>query len=405
MLLMSVRGSDLARSHSLQFYPAKLGAQRLVAIVAISITFAASVQGQRIQPSTLPNAQANSQVNALDSHPVIRELLSGDLLPEERVNMAVYETCNRGVVHIETRSAAIDSFLQVSVREGSGSGSVIDNNGMILTNQHVVDGAREISVRMHNGLSYPAVIVGQDQETDIAILQVKAEADLLYPISWHDNGALRVGQRIYAIGNPFGLERTMSKGMISSLNRQIASGKRRTMRSLIQIDGSLNQGNSGGPLLNTKGELIGMNTAIMSSDGDSAGVGFAIPVSTLQRIVPQLIQNGRVVRATIGITRVLQKESGLLIVSLAENGPADRAGLQGYGIALKRMRQGGFTYEQQVIDPSTADLLTAIDGQPVNTADELLAIIEKKQPGERVVVTITRDGRSVEVPITLGQSN
>jgi S1-C subfamily serine protease len=327
------------------------------------------------------------------------------LLPEERVNIAVYENCNRSVVHIATRSVAVESFQQISLREGSGSGSVLDTNGIVLTNHHVIDGAKDVSVSLFNGLQYTAFIVGQDPDTDIALLKISAPPDQLIPLEWGDSQSLRVGQRIYAIGNPFGLERTMSTGMISSLNRQISSGQQRTMRSLIQIDAALNQGNSGGPLLNTRGQLIGMNTAIMSSNGDSAGVGFAIPASTLRRIVPQLLENGRVIRPTIGITRVYENERGLLIVRVAQGGPADRAGLQGFSLITKTFRQGLYRYEQSSIDTSSADLITAVDGNPVKSADDLLALIETKSPGDVVVLTVVRDGQTTNVPVTLGQTD
>ncbi len=324
------------------------------------------------------------------------------LLPEERVSIAVYEHCNRGVVHIATRSTQMHSFLQVAIREGTGSGSVIDSAGTILTNQHVIDGAREITVRLYNGVSYPAEIIGQDPDTDIAVLRIEAPAEHLEPISLGDSQRLKVGQRVYAIGNPFGLERTMSTGMISSLNRQIPSKQRRVMRSLIQLDAALNQGNSGGPLLNTRGELIGMNTAIMSNNGDSAGVGFAIPSSSIKRIVLQLMTQGRVTRPTIGITRVYENERGLLIVSLASGGPAEAAGLKGFGLVTKIFRQGLYKYEQSSIDPSTADLIQSVDGQPIKSADELLEVIEIKQPGETVVLGIQRAGQTLRIPVTLG---
>ncbi len=329
--------------------------------------------------------------------------LADGLLPEERVSMAVYEKCNRSVVHIATRSLARDSFLQVSVRAGSGSGSVLDRQGMILTNQHVIDGAREITVSLFNGLTYPAVMVGQDPATDIAVLKIDAPADQLVPLDWGDSNNLRVGQKIYAIGNPFGLERTMSTGMISSLNRQIPSRERRTMRSLIQLDASLNQGNSGGPLLSTRGELIGMNTAIMSSDGDSAGVGFAIPASIMERIVAMLIENGRVIRPTIGVIRVYETEEGLLVVNVVKGGPADMAGLQGFSLVTKTFQQGPYRYEQSSMDPSTADLIQAVDGQPVRTADDLLAYIETKRPQDAVTLTVVRDGKKRDVPVILGR--
>ena len=197
----------------------------------------------------------------------------------------------------------------------------------------------------------------------------------------------------------------MSTGIISSLNRQIPAGQHRTMRSLIQLDVSLNQGNSGGPLINTSAELIGMNTAIMSTNGDSAGVGFAIPVSTIRRIVPQLIRDGRVVRPTIGITRVYENDGGLLIVSVVPGGPAEKAGLRGFSLKTKTFKQGPFRYEQPVVDPKGADLITAAEGKPVRTADELLAIIEGMQPKSVVNLSIVRDGKTQTARVVLGSSD
>ena len=321
---------------------------------------------------------------------------SGQYLPEELVNMAVYERANRSVVHISTKSLGFDAFRQVRESSGSGSGSVLDRNGLILTNFHVIEDAREIAVRLFNGRAYAAKLIGADKDTDIAVLRIDAPSELLEPIGWGDSQNLRVGQRIYAIGNPFGLERTMSTGMISSLNRQIPSSGNRTIRSLIQIDASINQGNSGGPLINTRGQLIGMNTAIMSSDGDSAGVGFAIPSATLLRIVPQLLKDGRVLRPTIGILRVYETDDGLLLVLLAPDGPAERAGLRGFQIS----RTAG-PLNMIAIDPSNADLLKAIDGQVVRTADDMLAVIEEKQAGQTVTVTIERSGQRIDVPVSL----
>lgn len=327
---------------------------------------------------------------------------SDGLLPEERINIGVYEKCNRSVVHITTKMTTMDSFLQVSTREGAGSGSVLNQEGLILTNYHVIEGAREISVRI-NGTSYPATRVGEDEPTDIAVLQIDAPAEELVPLEWGDSSRLRVGQRIYAIGNPFGLERSMSAGMIASLNRQFPSANKREMGSLIQIDASINQGNSGGPLLNTSGQLVGMNTAIMSSDGDSAGVGFAIPASTLARIVPQLIRNGSVIRPSIGISRVYENDKGLLIVSVQPGGPAEAAGLQGFSLVTKTYRQGPYSYQQSSIDTSSADLIVAIDGRALTTADELLDYVANKKPGDQVTLTVFRDNQRSNVRITLGQ--
>jgi len=352
-------------------------------------------------PGGLAVGDANTSSRRIaDGVPVI----DPQLTPDEQVNVRVYDQCNRSVVHIATRARKMESFLTVTLREGTGSGSIIDTDGHILTNYHVVEGARDVTVHLYNGSSYPGVMVGQDTETDIAVLKIDAPAEELEPLAWGNSVNLRVGQRIFAIGNPFGLERTMSAGIISSLNRQIPAGQNRTMRSLIQLDIALNQGNSGGPLINTRCELIGMNTAIMSTNGDSAGVGFAIPVSTIRRIVPQLIRDGRVVRPTIGITRVYENDGGLLIVSVAPDGPAEKAGLRGFTLRTKTVRQGPFRYEQPFIDPKTADLITAADGQPVHTADQLLAVIESLQPGAAVTLTIVREGAKQSVRVVLGAS-
>ncbi|HBE71439.1 MAG TPA: serine protease [Planctomycetaceae bacterium] len=326
------------------------------------------------------------------------------LLPEERVAIAVYKKCNQGVVHISTKSRRLDAFLRVTVSQGSGSGSIIDTSGIVLTNHHVIDGAREITVNLHDGRSLPAKIIGQDPPTDIALLKIEPGETPLQTIAISDAPIIE-GQRIYAIGNPFGLERTMGRGMISSLNRAVASSENRTMRSLIQLDADLNQGNSGGPLLNTRGDLIGMNTAIMTADGDSSGVGFAIPVSTIQRIVPQLLRHGQVLRPSLGITRVYEKEDGqLLVVSLEEGGPADRAGLRGFQVVIRKFQDGVYVYEQSTVDPSSADTILAVDGQKVSSADDLLDSIEGKQPGDQVTLTIVRDGKQLQLPIVLGRS-
>ena len=321
---------------------------------------------------------------------------------EEAVHVAVYEAVNRGVVNISTRAVRPEAFLLVAEIEGNGSGSIIDQQGHVLTNYHVIEGARDINVTLFNGESFPAELVGQDPDNDIAVLKISAPVELLFPITWGDSSNLRVGQHIIAIGNPFGLERTMSTGIISSLNRQITSKTRRSIRSIIQIDAALNQGNSGGPLVNSRGELIGMNTAIATRSGDNAGIGFAIPVNTMSRVVPQLIATGRVARPTIGILQVFETERGLLIVNMTPNGPAEKAGLQGSRAERRKVRRGFGVFEQETVDHSQADLIISIDGQKVKQADDLLSVIETKKAGDTVSLTVIRDGKSLQVPVTLG---
>ncbi len=326
-----------------------------------------------------------------------------ELTAEERVNVFVYQQANRSVVNINTRTMQSVGLLMLEVpAEGEGSGIVLDRFGHILTNSHVVDGAREIQVTLANSKSYEARLVGVDAATDVAVLKIDAPADALAPIAFGNSNSLLVGQRVFAIGNPFGLERTLTTGIISSLNRSLPARKTgRSIRSIIQIDAAINPGNSGGPLLDCRGRMIGMNTAIASRTGESAGVGFAIPVNTLARVVPQLIERGKVIRPDSGIARVYQTEKGLLIASLAPGGAAERAGLQGPRIVKQKKRQGPFVYEVQTVDRSAADLITAVDGQPVRTGDDFLTAIEAKSPGDTVVLTVIRDGQPRQVPLRL----
>jgi S1-C subfamily serine protease len=324
---------------------------------------------------------------------------------EERTNILAYDKCNRSVVNIQTKSVQPESFFSVARVEGSGSGSVLDQQGHILTNYHVIEGARDIVATLYSGQSHRATIIGIDPDNDIAVIKIEAPPESLFPIEWGDASRLKVGQRIYAIGNPFGFERTMSTGIISSLNRQLPSRNERTIKSVIQIDAALNQGNSGGPLINSQGRLIGMNTAIATSTGDNAGIGFAIPATTLSRVVPQLIQNGRVTRPVIGIEEVYKSERGLLIVRVTPGGPAEQAGLQGVTFD-RRSRTGPLGVFTEIRpDISTADLIEAIDGRPIQTADDLLSAIEEKQPGDRVRLTVVRQRQRREIELVLAAAD
>ena len=306
---------------------------------------------------------------------------------EEQRNIRVYEQCNRSVVNIMTRTIRPDFPFFAEVAEGSGSGSVIDTQGHLLTNLHVVEGAREVRVTLFTGVTYDATLVGQDPLNDIAVLRVDAPAEDLFPVRFGNAKRLRVGQRIYAIGNPFGLERTLTTGIISSLNRTLPTTRDRRMTSIIQIDAALNRGNSGGPLLDSHAELIGMNSAIASTTGENTGVGFAIPVSTIARVVPQLIRNGRVIRPDTGIATV-QTDRGLLVGRLLPGGPGERAGLQGFRIVREKMQRGFYVYERTRVDQTQADQILAVDGEPVRSRDEFLSRVETKNSGETVMLTI-----------------
>lgn len=328
----------------------------------------------------------------------------GELTPEERVNIAVYETVNRGVVNINTRSVRNDGFFfGESATEGSGSGSVIDMQGHILTNFHVVDGAQQIEATLASGNTYPAKLIGHDLTDDIAVLKIDAPAGELHPIVLGESGALRVGQKVYAIGNPFGLERTLTIGILSSLNRSLSSRRaHHYMKTMIQVDAAMNPGNSGGPLIDSGARMIGMNTAIASKTGQNTGVGFAIPVNRLKRIVPELISHGRVARAELGITQVMVTDRGLLVAAVADDGPAAKAGLHGFKIVRKREQRGPFVYETQSVDRNSADLITQVDGKPIKTVEDLLGLVEEKRPGQELELTVVRANKPVKVRVTLG---
>ena len=321
------------------------------------------------------------------------------LTPEEAVNVVVYERMNKSVVNITTQIPRGDSLFFIDVPdEGAGSGSVIDRNGHILTNYHVIEDARHVSVTLHDGKSYDATFVGADAVNDIAIIKVDAPREILFPVIFGDSSRLRVGMRVFALGNPFGLERTLTTGIISSLNRSLQIRSNRSIKSIIQIDAAINPGNSGGPLLDSHGRLIGMNTAIASKTGQSSGVGFAIPVNLISRVVQQLITHGRVIRPEIGIQKVYETEQGLLVARVTPNGPAKQAGIR--GPKVDRRRRGPFVIER--IDRSAADLIVAVDGKAAKSADDFLEIIERKKPGDSVVLTVFRDGRRVDVSVRLG---
>lgn len=328
----------------------------------------------------------------------------GEFTPEERTNILVYERANRSVVHITTKSAQRELLFMEVPAEGTGSGSVLDQAGHILTNYHVVEGAAQILATLHNGESYSASIVGFDPPNDMAVLKISAPREMLAPIALGDSSRLRVGQIVYAIGNPFGLERTMTTGIISSLNRSLPSKAGRTMKSIIQIDAALNRGNSGGPLIDSRGRLIGMNTAIASSTGENTGVGFAIPVDTIKRVAAQLVASGKVIRPEAGISRVLVTEQGLVVATVVPDGPADRAGIRGFKIVRETKRRGVFTYEERRIDRSEADTIVAVDGQRVTTADSFLSLIEQHRPGDEAVLTVFRAGKLLEVSLTLASA-
>lgn len=326
---------------------------------------------------------------------------------DEQRNIRVYETANRSVVNIDTMIVERDDFWNLERRaEGSGSGAVIDKQGHIVTNYHVVDGisdlAQKIDVTLASNRTYPARYVGGDKEHDIAVLKIDAPTNELFPITMGGSDKLRVGQRVYAVGNPFGWDGTMTTGIISSLNRHLPSRvPGREMRSLIQTDAAMNPGNSGGPLLDSNARMIGMCVAISSRTGQNTGIGFAIPIDRIKSILPELINHGHVVRGDVGISHVLETESGLIVARVTEGGPAARAGIQGFRVVAQRRQRGGFTFNETKVDRSQADRIVAVDGEEMRTGVQFQDKIWSHKPGDTVTLSIIRAGQPLEVPLTL----
>ena len=347
-------------------------------------------------------AQVPETVSTLpkpDESPLFVERYA-ELQPNERVSIQVYERCNKSVVNIDTQKT-YNFFLLGQIDEpGAGSGIVLDKEGHILTNRHVIANVDAATVTLYNGESYEAKLIGTDTITDLAVVRINAPSEVLFPMTpenFGDSSKLLVGQQIFAIGNPFGLERTLTGGLISSLNRSMPSQKEgRRIRGLIQTDAAINPGNSGGALLDTQGRLIGINTAIASKSGGSHGVGFAIPSRTILRIVPQLIRNGKVIRGDIGIdmVRELPNGKGLAVLQLATDGPAEKAKLR--GPKTVRTRTG-----MSQLDVSTADIITAVEGIPVKKVDDFTAVIDERIPGDQVALDIVRDGKNLKITVTL----
>ena len=337
-------------------------------------------------------------------HVEITEAAGGETFDgEEQNNITVYRKNIGAVVNITSRVQAFDFFYGLYSQEGQGSGFVIDKEGHILTNYHVIADAREVWVTLHNRKKYKATIIGTDRAHDLAVLQIKATDP--QPMTLGDSTNLQVGQKVYAIGNPFGLAGTLTRGIVSSI-RQVQEPDGLVIEEAIQTDAAINPGNSGGPLLNWHGEVIGINTMIASSVGQSAGIGFAIPINTAKAVVNDLVTLGRVRRPALGIRTIpidpevanelgLAADYGLLIVQAVPGGSADRAGLRG---GTERAYLGNTPIM------IGGDLIVAIDGEKVESQQILAQIMNKHRAGDTVKVTIFRGKKQLEVPVVLGEA-
>ena len=353
-----------------------------------------------IEPSARAVTERDAATAGSRSVPPPPEDLLKGLDDDERNNIRVYSSVNRSVVNITTEAEGL-GFFGDETSTGGASGFVLDKAGHILTNCHVIQDADSVRVKLFDGSAHDARLIGADLANDVAVLQIQVPAEKLVPVKFGDSSKVMVGQKILALGNPFGLERTLTSGIVSSLDRSFKAKNGRMIKGIIQTDAAINPGNSGGPLLNSRGEVIGMNTAIVSQVGQSAGISFAVPINGIARILDQLIRNGRVIRADLGISRYFATDHGLLIVSLVKGGPAEQAGLQGVRVRIEQLGQG---FIRRTIDPDSADMIVAIEHKRVHTLDELLTEVEKHRPGQTVRVTVVRDGKPIDIAVELGQS-
>lgn len=375
----------------------KLSGRQILLIALISGLFAA---GAVSVVDRITNRFQPSQAALSETPPA--GITDPSTSTEEQNNIEVYRTLSPGVVFIHSTSYARDFFGFVEPQEGSGSGSILDQQGNILTNYHVIDGAQKLSVSMGGQKDYPAKVVGGDPDTDLAVIRlIEKPTGPLTVVPLGDSDKLVVGQKVLAIGNPFGLDRTLTTGVISGLQRPIRARNNRLIEGAIQTDASINPGNSGGPLLDSRGRMIGINSQILSPSGSSAGVGFAVPVSIAKRVVPQLLQSGQVRRPKLGIsTRDVEAirnqvdlpvSNGVLIIQVARGSGAANAGLRG----MQQTEMGDF---------ELGDIIVGIDNEKVTNSDDLFRVLDKHQIGDTVQVQIWRDGRRMSVPVRLMES-
>ncbi|HZU87048.1 MAG TPA: trypsin-like peptidase domain-containing protein [Anaerolineaceae bacterium] len=393
----------------------KLSVSIISLFVVLSMAACGAAQASGVSP-LLPAASAAENTQALATLPE-------GLTPSEQVLVALYETVNPSVVNIRvvmkadavsTDTLTIPNMPEIPglpnqqdiiPSQGQGSGFVYDQNGYIVTNNHVVENAERIIVTFYDGSEAEASLVGTDPGSDLAVIKVDVDPSMLTPVVLGDADTLKVGQSVVAIGNPFGLQNSMSTGIVSGLGRMLATSGSYSIPDMIQTDTAINPGNSGGPLLNLQGQVIGVNTAIESQVRQSSGVGYAVPVSLIKLAVPEMIANGKVEHAWLGIsgttlnadlTKAMDldaKTRGVLVAEVVKDSPAEKAGLKGSSTSVT---VDGI--DRQI----GGDIITSIDGRPVKVFDDLLGyVFTHTRPGDTVTLSILRDGKQQEVKVTV----
>ena len=388
-----------------------LSFRKLVAVIMISAAVGTAATIGLIRLAWTPEASTPATAS-LGSTSGLETIALADpsVASDELNNIEIYRAVSPGVVNITTK-AMIDSFFGAYPQQGSGSGAIIDIEGqrVVLTNFHVVQDVlaaggsqSSIEVSLVDKTTYPARVIGADPDHDLAVLRLDAPVDRLRAVPLGSSTGLKVGQKVLAIGNPFGLDSTLTTGVISALERPLRSPSGEQIAGVIQTDAAINPGNSGGPLLNSRGEMIGINTAIAGASGGNVGIGFAVPIDIAKRIVPDLLTNGRVARAFLGISyrpvdrRVIRAlnlqagATGLLVTAVDPGSPAGRAG-------IRSLQQSGSGYV-------VGDIVVSIDGRPVREQDDLSFVLNQKRPGDRVTVEVIRDGRTQRMVVTLAEA-
>ena len=375
-------------------YVYQLSARQLLLLAFASALIAVGATALLYNYGKFWNTNNGAEITLAENAPA--NISDPSTASDEQNNIEVYKAISPGVAFVNTTSYTQDFWGDVQEGKGNGSGSVIDTNGDILTNYHVIEGAQKLTVSFGGEKTYPATVVGGDPDTDIAVIKLDSPPAGLTVVPFGDSDKLIVGQKVLAIGNPFGLDRTLTTGVISGLQRPIRARNGRPIDAAIQTDASINPGNSGGPLLDKYGRMIGINSQILSpSGGGSVGVGFAIPSNIAKRIIPQLIQFGEVRRPKLGaslptVADLKQRgyhvpvDSGLLIYQTQPGGSAERAGLRGV-----------------TADGSIGDIILSADGQKLNDLDDLYRLLDKKQIGDTVNLEVYRNGRTLTLPVKL----
>ncbi|MBP7678240.1 MAG: trypsin-like peptidase domain-containing protein [Thermoanaerobaculia bacterium] len=360
--------------------PTPRGRRLLVSLLLVALVAAPSCR--RLRPAA----------SEAEPRPVAAR---GDLAADERATIDLFRQSSPSVVFITTLSRRRTGLFRIAeIPRGEGSGFVWDADGHVVTNFHVIQGASSARVTLADGSTWPASFVGGAPDRDLAVLRIFPTGRTLRPILVGTSRDLLVGQKVFAIGNPFGLDQSLSTGIVSALGRSIESVTGRQIEGVIQTDAAINPGNSGGPLLDSAGRLIGVNTAIASTSGSSAGIGFAVPVDTVNQVVPQLIQHGRVIRPRLGVTLADDAVAarlgveGALILSVEPGTGASEAGLRG----TTRDEDGSLVL---------GDVVTRAGERPVRSADDLIAALEEKKPGETLPLLVLRDGETVRVAVSL----